>query len=305
MGNQKSILIDTDIGDDVDDALAIALALRSPEIKIKAITTVFKNTAERARLAQALLDTFGETKIPVYEGSGRPIIHEVETEEIPCQCKVVDYLNYHKRPDHAADVIIQTLKEDPDTIIAAMGPLTNIALAILKAPEIMKEASIYLMGGAYGTAEAEWNVFCDPEAASVVFRSGAKLKVFPLDVTVGCRLEEKDLSKICRCQGKEAAFLMKLIEAWQQATGYGVTLHDVLVIAELASPDFVQYDPKKVVVELHGEFTRASTIAKESFFKTYEEPNAEVAVSVRNRDVVQFFLERVFSEDQKVSVSLK
>lgn len=294
MQNHKCILIDTDIGDDVDDALAIALALRSPEIEIKAITTVFKNTSERARLAHALLDTFHRTDIMVYEGTGRPIINEVQTDEIPCQCKVTDYDNYRKHPLHAADVIIRTLEEEPETIIVAIGPLTNIALAVMKAPEIMAKAEIYMMGGAFGTTEAEWNIYCDPEAASVVFRSGARIRIFGLDVTVPCALSKENMERIGRCGENEGKFLSKLMDAWQSASGYGITLHDALTIAALIRPELIQYDKKRVVVELRGENTRAATIVKQSFFQTYEEPNVEIASSVKKDEFITLFMDRVF-----------
>lgn len=296
MERKQGILIDTDIGDDIDDALALALALRSPELEIRAITTVFKNTAERARLASALLSQFGRHDIPVYEGTGMPIINEVAVHDIPCQCAVVDFDQYRKNDMHAADAILQAVRSDPALTIIAIGPLTNLALACLKEPETMRSARIMLMGGAFGTTEAEWNIVCDPEAASVVFRSGAQIKVFGLDVTARCALK-KEYELIAQQRGDaEARFLMRLFDAWHRASGYGIMLHDPLVIGALLHPEWVHYEKQKVIVELRGENTRGSTILKRSFFKTYETPNAQVATDVNAEAFIEFFMSRVFPE---------
>ena len=293
--DRKKILIDTDIGDDTDDALALAFALNSPEIEISAITTVFKNTAQRARLASAQLDLFQAKGIPVYEGAGQPIINEVSVDEIPCQCEGLIYDRYQKRELHGADAIIQTLKQDPDTIIVAIGPLTNLALAVMKAPEVMKKATIYMMGGSFAITDPEWNILCDPEAASVVFRSGAKLRVFGLDVTVPCRISDENMERIRSCRTEQAQFLVRLINAWTEASGYGVTLHDPLTVAAVARPDLVEYEKKEVVIELRGEHTRGAAIIRDSFFGMEIHPNIELAVRVKKDEFIDLFMERVFS----------
>ncbi len=294
MDNKKKILIDTDIGDDIDDALALALALRSPELNLLAVTTVFKNTAERARLAYALLKKYNRADIPVYEGIGTPIVNEVSVQDIPCQCGAIGNIDYVKRDEHAIDIIIDTVKAHPDLTILAVGPLTNIAIAILKAPEVMAKANIVLMGGAFGTTEPEWNIFCDPEAASVVFRSGASIKAIGLDVTTRCTLSAKNEAIAKACKTEEAAFLMKLFAAWHKSSGYGITLHDPLIIGAIIDPELVRYEERKIVIELRGENTRGATIVKQSFFKTFETPNAVIAASVESEKFVDFFMEHVF-----------
>lgn len=296
--NQKCILIDTDIGDDIDDALAIAFAIGSTEIQVKAITTVFKNTSERAKLTQALLKIYERENIPVYEGIGKPIVNEIAVDEIPCQCQVVNFEAYNKNECHAVDAIISTVRENPDIIIVAIGPLTNIAMAIRKAPEVMGKSNIFIMGGAFGIVEPEWNICCDPEAASVVFRSGANIKVFGLDVTVSCTLSEKQMNKAASCRNEKSRFLVKLMEAWMQTSGYGVTLHDALTVAAIVDPDLVQYEEKEVIVELRGENTRGATIVKQSFFGTEEYPNVKVASKVKTEQFLNLFMERVFSDQE-------
>ena len=294
MDSKKKILIDTDIGDDIDDALALALALRSPELNLLAVTTVFKNTAERAKLAYALLKKYNRSDIPVFEGVGTPIVNEVSVKEIPCQCQTLEAGDYVKREEHAIDSIIAMVKANPDLAIVAIGPLTNIALAILKAPEVMAKASIVLMGGAFGTTEPEWNIVCDPEAASIVFRSGANIKAIGLDVTTRCTLSKENEAIAKGCKAEEAAFLMKLFAAWHTSSGYGITLHDPLIIGAIIDPELVRYEERKIVIELRGENTRGATIVKQSFFKTFEPPNAAIATSVESEKFVNFFMQRVF-----------
>lgn len=294
MEAKKSILIDTDIGDDVDDAFALAFALQSPELEIKAITTVFKNTSERARLACALLEIYGKVDIPVYEGIGMPIVHSVSAADVPCQSAVVSYNGYKRRNEHAVDVILESVRNDPDLIIVAIGPLTNIAIAVLKAPAVMSRANIMMMGGAFGTTEAEWNVLCDPEAASIIFRSGANIQVFGLDVTAKCALT-KDAERLAKkSDGLQPQFLLKLYDAWHKASGYGIMLHDPLVIAAIVQPDLIRFEKRRVEVELRGEITRGSTIVRQSFFETHETPNAEIASDVKTGEFIKLFMKRVF-----------
>lgn len=294
MEKVKNILIDTDIGDDVDDALAIAFAMCSPEVRIQAVTTVFKNTGKRAELVQALLKVYGNSGIPVYEGVGKPIINTVQENEIPCQYQVIGEADYKKSECHASDIIIRTLERDPDTILVAIGPLTNIALAVMKAPEIMSQANIYMMGGAFGKTEPEWNILCDPEAASVVFQSGADIRVFGLDVTVQCALSEEQLSAAFSTKNEKARFLAKLMKAWMHSSGYGVTLHDALTLAAVIDPELIEYEEKEVFVELRGENTRGATIIRQSFFGLEEHPNVKIAAKVKKEAFLNLFMQRVF-----------
>ena len=230
----------------------------------------------------------------MYEGVGTPIVNEVSVKEIPCQCQTLEADGYVKREEHAIDIIIAMVKANPDLAIVAIGPLTNIALAILKSPEVMAKASIVLMGGAFGTTEPEWNIVCDPEAASIVFRSGANIKAIGLDVTTRCTLSKENEAIAKGCNAEEAAFLMKLFAAWHNASGYGITLHDPLIIGAIIDPELVRYEERKIVIELRGENTRGATIVKQSFFKTFEPPNAAIATNVESEKFVNFFMQRVF-----------
>jgi len=135
---KKKILINTDLGDDADDAVALALALRSDEIEVKGITTVFKNTKLRAKMVKDMLEIYERNEIPVFAGYGMPLIERVDINEPPIQIENL-LKDYELDEDmNAVDFIINTIKEDPETIIVEMGPQTNLALAFLKAPDVMK-----------------------------------------------------------------------------------------------------------------------------------------------------------------------
>src|SRR5690625_452156 len=143
----QKIIIDTDIGDDIDDALALALVLNSPELEVVGITTVFKNTKIRTQLTLGLLEAYGKSDIPVATGIGRPIFEKVDVNEIPVQWSK-DYPLIEENCDlHAVDLILQLIEKHPDVKLIAIGPLTNIAAAYMKNPELMKSVEVVIMAG--------------------------------------------------------------------------------------------------------------------------------------------------------------
>lgn len=299
MPKRQRILIDTDIGDDVDDALALAFAARSPELEIAGVTTVFKNVSQRARLAKAVLSAFGRGDVPVCEGIGTPIINHVDVEEIPCQCGAAGDGGYQKDPRHAVDFLLDTVRGDPSLIIVAIGPLTNLAVAALKEPQTIARTRICLMGGAFGTTEPEWNILCDPEAASVVFRSGAEITAVGLDVTTQCALPSEKMRVIERAAGEGECLLNRLCQAWRRHSGFGVTLHDPLVIGQLIDPSILTFEPGEIVVELSGSHTRGATLLKRSFFPKPEHPNARIATKVDSGKFIGLFMDRVFDTQKE------
>jgi purine nucleosidase len=294
--NQKNVFIDTDVGDDVDDSFAIAFAANSPELNLTGISTVFRDVSKRASLAHALLEAYGITDVPVYEGCGKPLIKTADIHAIPCQYDekaLSAFSPYQKRETHGVLALLDAIRRTPDLTIIAIGPLTNIALATVLDPDLMRNASIYMMGGAFSTTEAEWNIFCDPEAAQIVFNSGADIHVLSLDVTAKCKVPEEKLSGIRQSKTRGSRLLASCIQKWETSSGFGVTFHDPMTIAGLIRPDLVCFKEKKVAVELHGEETRAATVLKESLFGTSEVPNAKIATSVQEQAVIDFVLGRI------------
>jgi len=299
----KDVIIDTDIGDDIDDAYAIAFALNSPELNLKAVTTVFGNVEVRTKLALKLLKTFGREDIPVATGIGKPFLERTfrahATEQIPNQAKVLVKGGPLPRPSpkHAVDLIISTVMDTQDEItIIPVGPLTNIASAIINEPKLVKKTKLVVMGGAISKPLAEHNIRCDPEAARVVFESGIEITMVGLDVTMKCKLNEKDLANL---KGRGLAttnLLADMTEAFMEAVSphggrkvYPI-LHDPLAVGVSFKPDLVKMQTKLVRVETQGEFTRGFTITSDS-----DKPNAKVCVDVDSERFVKLFMDRILS----------
>ncbi len=291
----KKIIIDTDIGDDVDDALALAFAIKSNEFDILGISTVFKNIKSRADLAYELLCLLDKSEIPIFEGIGNPIVCNVNPKEIPCQCKILAESSRPRNNLHAVDFIIDSVKNNSDLTIAAIGPLTNIAVAILKAPEIMCNAKIVMMGGVLSAHEPEWNIICDPEAANIVMQSGADLKFIGLDVTIPCGLSEEVITKIQNSKKADVKFLGKLIEAWKKESGFGVTLHDPLVFEYLIDESIISFEKKFIQIELNGKITRGATVDYSRVFnRRVAESNCEFAVKANYEKILEMFTDLIF-----------
>lgn len=162
----ERIIIDTDIGDDIDDAQAIVLALKSPEVEIVGVTTVFRNVRARAQITKHLLGLGGRSDIPVYMGCGQPLLVDVDLERIPPQygdeLRDIDI----DESVHGVDFLIDTVNASPREItVVAIGPATNIAMALRRDERFAKNVKeIIWMGGAFYFHFRTWNAVWDPEA---------------------------------------------------------------------------------------------------------------------------------------------
>ena len=192
----RPIIIDTDPGQ--DDAVAILLALASPELEVLGITTVAGNVslALTSRNARILLELADRRDVPVYAGAIRPMVRPLVTAETIHGKTGLDGPDLPEptlalTPGDAVDFIVRTVRERPagSVTLCLLGPLTNIALALVRAPDIAPRiAQIVLMGGGCFeggniTPAAEFNIYVDPHAADVVFKSGVPIVMMPLDVT--------------------------------------------------------------------------------------------------------------------------
>lgn len=278
----KNILIDTDIGDDIDDALAIGFALNCPQVCVKAVTTVYGDTETRGKLALKLLRVFDRKDISVGVGIKKPLFGKEDARPIN-QAAVLDekevlpVLSRH----NAVDLIISKVNSCRDLTIVSIGALTNIATVLIKEPNLAKKARLIMMGGVVNSQQAEHNVSCDPEAARIVFESGIEIIMVGLDVTMRCQLRREELDDLANRGLPSTELLMDMVRAWQRSSGntYPV-LHDPLAVAVALDQTLVKMEPRKVDVEIKGEFTRGFTIASKS--KT---PNAQVCVDV---DAIRF-----------------
>lgn len=308
----EKILIDTDIGDDIDDAEAIAFALHSPEVETVGITTVFKNTLARARITRRLLDLGGRDDIPVYAGCGQPLMFKVDVDEIPNQ--YTDDLGSIAIDTnvHAVDFIIDTVMSAPGEItLVPIGALTNIALAMMKEPRLAKNTKrIYWMGGAFYYHFRTWNALCDPEATRFVFENAPEqLTVVSRDVCLKTVFTADQIDAVeAQAPNEMVAYLMKLVRLWQKGRNKQASvIYDPLTIAAIFTGDrFLSYKKEHVGVETRGEFTRGMTFVYEEPFDALfrkkgtegeklvlNNPPIEVACDVKGGDFVEFYIDRL------------
>ncbi|MEK6216133.1 MAG: nucleoside hydrolase [Boseongicola sp.] len=280
MGTPRKIIIDTDPGQ--DDAVAILLALASPEdVEVLGIVAVAGNvplplTGKNARI---ICELAGRSDIAVYAGCDRPLKRKLVTAE---NVHGKTGLDGPELPDpkmplqdaHGVDFIIETLRREPtrSVTLVPIGPLTNIATAFERAPDIVERvAEIVLMGGAYFevgnvTPAAEFNIYVDPEAADIVFRSGAKITVMPLDVTHKA-LTSADWVQAMRNLGTEVG---RMVSGWtnfferfdkEKYGTEGAPLHDPCCIAYLIEPGMFSGRKVNVEIETQSELTLGMTVA--------------------------------------------
>lgn len=255
----KKILIDTDIGGDVDDALALAMALNTPDIEIVGITNVYLANAWRSGVTRQLLKVYGREDIPVCTGAEKPLIGWWDESRIPNSSP--DYGEYRGEAlPHACDFIIRMAETVEDLTVAAIGPLTNLGLALAKAPHIAGKIRILMMGGQVNKAHPEWNIVCDPEAARIVFESGAPITMVGLDVTNRCQFTREEVDMVKSAGNVRSDTLGQMMEIFIQNFGYLPILHDPLAMSLLIWDDILTLEKKNILIETAGQYTRGLTI---------------------------------------------
>ena len=279
LGAQK-IIIDTDPGQ--DDAVAILLALASPdEIEVLGITAVAGNvplslTEKNARIVCELA---GRPDIPVYAGCDRPLKRKLVTAEHVHGKTGLDGPELPEpkiklQEKHGVDFIIDTILQEPENSISLcpLGPLTNIASAILKQPKIVSRIKkIVLMGGAYFevgniTPAAEFNIFVDPDAAKIVFEAGIDMVVMPLDVTHKALVTEKRNEAFRQLKSPVGVAVAEMTDFFERFDkekygSSGAPLHDPCVTAYLINPKIFSGKKINVEIETKSELTLGMTVA--------------------------------------------
>jgi len=276
--NVLKIIIDTDPGQ--DDAAAIMLALGSPELQILGITVVAGNVPLplTERNARIVCEMCGRTDIKVFAGAERPLQRSLVTAEHVHGKTGLDgpdifEPSFPLQDSHAVDFIIDcVMKEAPGTVtLCAIGPLTNIALALQKEPSIADRLyQIVLMGGGYFeqgniTPSAEFNIFVDPEAADCVFKCGAKITMMPLDVTHKVMTTRTRVDAIRAIDNRAARALADMLQYSERfdEEKYGTDggpLHDPTTIAWLLEPGLFKGRLCNVEIETQSDLTRGATV---------------------------------------------
>lgn len=318
------ILIDTDPG--VDDALALLLALKSPELIIEAITTVSGNVHvdQATQNLLRILDLIDFSVFPVIaQGEAEPLVKPLEKAEYVHGNDGLGNISDLRDSDGIScyplancglstltgvDLIIDTVSCYPNELtIVALGPLTNISVAIQKDHECMRNLKgIILMGGVFSeygnvTTTAEFNVYVDPHAAHEVFNSGIPIHIVPLDVThqvalTGDRLRAETKGHEDRLSNFLHESTKACMEFYRHNVGfYGLYIHDALPIGILTQPHLFESVDAFVQVETEGNLTRGMTVADLRSESIITEPNAKVCLGVDADSFLEHFFERILN----------
>ena len=298
------ILIDCDPGH--DDAIALLLALGSPEVELLGVTTVHGNqTLEKTtKNALRVLELAGRTEIPVAAGADRPLQRDLVVAghvhgESGLDGPVLPEPTTAPVGQEAADFLAERIVDG--TVLVPTGPLTNVAQLLERHPDAAsKLAEIVLMGGAIAegnmTPAAEFNIWADPEAAQAVFQSGIDVAMVGLDVTHQALLTSDDAERL-RSTGRIGAFVADLVEFFKvyhrETYGWdGAPIHDAVAVAEVIQPGLVTTRLRNVEVETVSELCRGRTVV-DLWRRTDREPNARVGVEIDAEGFFRLLTERI------------
>ena len=313
----KRIILDTDPG--IDDALAILLAIASPELILDSIITAHGNCAVEQTTINALsiLELVSASQIPVARGFDLPL---VQPSLLALETHGNSGLGYAKLPSpqsrpvgqHGSDFLIERIMSNPGEVtLVAIAPLTNVAVAIRKEPRIIQALKeIIIMGGAVrhqgnSTPMAEFNVHVDPHASHMVYHSGIPITLVPLDVTYQCILTPADVKRLNKINSPITKFIddstrfyMEFHDEYQHIDGCAI--NDPLALALAFAPELCTYEEHYVDVDISGGVSMGNTFA--DFYKHYKKPaNMKIALGVKVRDFIELFLERMEKLAQKTS----
>lgn len=303
------IILDCDPGH--DDAIALILALASPELELEAVTTSAGNQTPEKTLRNALriLTLLQRSDIPVAGGAVKPLMRELIIAdnvhgESGLDGPELPEPNFAPQQCNAVELITKTLRESAEPVtIVATGPLTNIALLLTSHAELQsKIARIVIMGGAAGlgnwTPAAEFNIYVDPEAAEIVFQSGLPIVMAGLDVTHRAQIMSEDIERFRQLGNPVATVVADLLDFFmeyhkQEKWGFqGAPLHDPCTIAWLIKPSMFTCVERWVGVETQGKYTQGMTVV-DYYGLTNNAPNTTVMMDIDRQSFVDLLVERV------------
>jgi pyrimidine-specific ribonucleoside hydrolase len=303
------IILDCDPGH--DDAIAMVLALASPELDVKAITSSAGNQTPDKTLRNVLrmLTLLKRRDIPVAGGAVKPLMRELIIAdnvhgESGLDGPVLPEPGFAAQEETAVELMAKVLRESPTPVtIVATGPQTNVALLLNSHPELHHNiARIVIMGGAMAlgnwTPAAEFNIFVDPEAAEIVFQSGIPVVMAGLDVTHKAQIRREDIERFRAIGNEVSTIVAELLDFFmeyhkQEKWGFtGAPLHDPCTIAWLLKPEMFTTVDRWVGVETQGKYTQGMTVV-DYYFLTKNQPNATVMIDIDRQAFVDLLAERL------------
>lgn len=294
----RKLVVDTDIGSDVDDAFAVLLVLASPEVDLAAITLVHANLDVRARIAAKLLALAGRMEVPIYKGMSETLSRKRRLYWAGNEGAGLDLDGTEavRVETGGVEKIVELAgKHGPDLALAPIGPMTNIAAAIQAAPDVMRGIGrLYVMASVLqGVGEAaagrEHNVNCDPEAAQVVFSSGIPITLVGLNVTMKVWLTGRFVDSM---KGRTLLgdYMALMAEKFFEAIGRRMTyMHDPLAVASILEPSLLKTERYRAEVLTEGEDSGKTVFWGDG------EPKLDVAVDVDVEAFDKLFQPRVMS----------
>lgn len=290
------VLIDTDIGTDVDDAYAILLALASPELNVRGITLVHAHIDVRAKIAMKLLKLTGRTDVPVALGERTPLRSERPVFWMGHEGKGLDLADAEQMqplPEHAVTFIARLASENPGKLtLITIGPMTNAGMLVRDHPReaaclrgIVSMASTFLGFGRENSGR-EHNAAVDPEAVDLVLRSGIPILLVGLNVTQQTWLTLDNLAQISSCRNELSSFMCDMTREWFKVVGKdAVNMHDPLAIATAFDPELVKTIPVSAEVDLTSE--------KIAYHDAGMQSNVSICAEVDSNRFHKLFFERI------------
>ena len=291
-----NVLIDTDIGDDIDDALALALALCSPDLELIGVTTVFGDTQKRALLANHILGVFGHEDIPVASGQELPLLPRHKPSGVP-QAAILDKtvalpaISTLSGPE----LIIETaLSQRGRLTLLCLGPLTNVATALKLEPELfMAIKSIVMVGGTSGAPFPDWNIRSDVRAAQIVLGAGIPVTMLGWNITTRCQLRANDITRLRHNSTSQTQFLYRLLEIWKRHHPRWQSdlpyLHDPVGIVALCAPHMLEFQEMTARVIGHGPLNGFMAP------RILDGPLVQAAIGIQAEAATEWMMQRLLS----------
>ncbi|HBQ66966.1 pyrimidine-specific ribonucleoside hydrolase RihA [Leclercia adecarboxylata] len=303
------IILDCDPGH--DDAIALVLALASPELEVKAVTSSAGNQTPDKTLRNVLrmLTLLKRSDIPVAGGAVKPLMRDLIIAdnvhgETGLDGPALPEPDFAPQNCTAVELMAKVLRESPEPVtLVATGPQTNVALLLNSHPELhAKIARIVIMGGAMGlgnwTPAAEFNIYVDPEAAEIVFQSGIPVVMAGLDVTHRAQIMADDIERFRAINNPVARTVAELLDFFMEyhkteKWGFqGAPLHDPCTIAWLLKPEIFTTARRWVGVETQGKYTQGMTVV-DYFMLSGNEPNTDIMLDIDRQAFVDLLAERL------------